>query len=374
MPAFRHAWRYPGAIPETDVRVTADGALVCVHDSTLARTTNASPEIAARPIAELTLAEVQAVDAGVRFGEAYRGERVPTFDELLAEMVKQPGRRLYVEPKAVDLHVLRAKLEEYGVTDRVIYVSGSPQVLSEIQRVFPGAPAMTWAGGPPEVIREGVDQWLRRGAADITQLQLHLPVTTVEPGAEPVYALDDAYLAATQRRLQDADIAMQLRPFAVTPGALRRFLEMGIRWYVADAPAGLWHDLALALQSETEGPSECIYHIAPLRDWLAALERGAYRAASLETEGFIHCSTREQALRVANAVFRSEAELVILCIDPRAVQAVLRFEPPVRRDDAFAAEQFPHVYGALPLHAVLALTDLARGADGGFVWPDRFAW
>lgn len=368
MPAFRHAWRYPGAIPETDVRVTADGALVCVHDATLARTTDVPAAVADRPLAEWMLDEVQRVDAGIRFSPAFRGARVPMFDDVLTEMARQPGRRLYVEPKAVDLSVLRGKLDEFGVTGQVIFVSGHAEMLAEIQRVFPGAPAMTWAGGPPEAIRARVDQWLASGMPPISQLQLHVQVA--QPGSEPVYALDDAYLAHTQRRLQDAGVVLQLRPFRVTPAALRRFLDMGVRWYVTDSPAAFWHDLALALQpEEMTGPPEPIYHIAPLREWLAALPVGVYRAASLDTEGFIHCSTRQQMLHVANAFFTPGDELVVLCIDPRTIESTLRYEQPALAGDPLAQEQFPHIYGALPLHAVIAVADLLPDASGRFGWP-----
>lgn len=368
MPAFRHAWRYPGAIPETDVRVTADGVLVCVHDATLARTTDAPPAVASRPLAEMTLAEVQSVDAGVRFGKAFRGERVPTLDELLAEMAKEPHRQLFVEPKAVELPVLRAKLEEYGVTGRVLFVSGYAEVLADLQRVFPGAPAMTWVGGPAELIRERVGRWLEAGAQDVSILQLHLQV--VEPGPDPVYALDDEYLAQAQRRLADVGVELQLRPFVVTADALRRFLQLGVRWYVTDGPAAFWRELATALRPAGQCVNgEPIYHIARSEDWSAALAVGEYRAASLESEGFIHCSTRDQLLRVANAFFDPGADLVVLRIDSAALEDRLRFEAPARSGDALAHEQFPHVYGALPLPAVVALDVLHASSDQGFLWP-----
>ena len=42
-----------------------------------------------------------------------------------------------------------------------------------------------------------------------------------------------------------------------------------------------------------------IYHITSRRAWREAQQRGDYRVASLETEGFIHCSTDAQILPVA---------------------------------------------------------------------------
>jgi glycerophosphoryl diester phosphodiesterase len=63
---------------ECDIRATADGVPVIIHDATLDRTTDASGDVAS-----LTLAQVKAADAS--FGmEAFRGERVPTLDELLS--------------------------------------------------------------------------------------------------------------------------------------------------------------------------------------------------------------------------------------------------------------------------------------------------
>jgi glycerophosphoryl diester phosphodiesterase len=68
---------------ELDLRLTADGHLVCLHDADLERTTDG-----AGPVAELTLAALRELDAGARFGGAGRpfagrGLRVPTLAEVL---------------------------------------------------------------------------------------------------------------------------------------------------------------------------------------------------------------------------------------------------------------------------------------------------
>jgi glycerophosphoryl diester phosphodiesterase len=63
---------------EMDVRLTADGHPIVIHDATLDRTTNG-----AGPVAERALAGIQALDAAARFGPAFAGERVPTLAEAL---------------------------------------------------------------------------------------------------------------------------------------------------------------------------------------------------------------------------------------------------------------------------------------------------
>ena len=76
--AFRLAADQGADAIEFDVRATADGHLVVIHDASLARTTDGEGEIGA-----LTLEEVRRADAGGRRGAAFLGERVPTLDEVL---------------------------------------------------------------------------------------------------------------------------------------------------------------------------------------------------------------------------------------------------------------------------------------------------
>lgn len=64
---------------EIDVQRSADGDLVVMHDRTVDRTTNGTG-----PVAELSTAALQALDAGSSFSADFAGERVPTLDEMLS--------------------------------------------------------------------------------------------------------------------------------------------------------------------------------------------------------------------------------------------------------------------------------------------------
>ena len=83
MPSFRAALEAGLDMIELDVHRTKDGQLIVMHDHTVDRTTDGTG-----PIAEKTLEEIKALDAGGWFSGEFRGERVPTlreFMELVAE-------------------------------------------------------------------------------------------------------------------------------------------------------------------------------------------------------------------------------------------------------------------------------------------------
>jgi glycerophosphoryl diester phosphodiesterase len=82
--SFRRAWELGAAMVEMDIRLTADGHAVLLHDATLDRTTSGSG-----PLAACTLAQVRALDAGSRFDPEFAGERVPTLAEAL-DLPPQP--------------------------------------------------------------------------------------------------------------------------------------------------------------------------------------------------------------------------------------------------------------------------------------------
>jgi uncharacterized protein (DUF952 family) len=91
-----------------------------------------------------------------------------------------------------------------------------------------------------------------------------------------------------------------------------------------------------------------IYHITSKYAWEKALSLGYYSAESLEIEGFIHCSKKEQVNGVLERYYQGARDLVILTIDPGKLEHSLRYElaPSVQ-------EEFPHIYGTINLDAVV---------------------
>jgi uncharacterized protein (DUF952 family) len=110
-----------------------------------------------------------------------------------------------------------------------------------------------------------------------------------------------------------------------------------------------------------------IYHITSRKAWHEAQQRGDYRTASLETEGFIHCSTGTQVLPVADKYYPSQRGLLVLMIDPERLTSELRWEPPAEEappPGVPEGEPFPHVYGPINLDALVKVYDLETNPDG----------
>ncbi|MFB2979190.1 DUF952 domain-containing protein [Microseira sp. BLCC-F43] len=105
-----------------------------------------------------------------------------------------------------------------------------------------------------------------------------------------------------------------------------------------------------------------LLHITKREQWEQAKQAGIYRGDTLDTEGFIHCSTPQQIIRTANRFFHNQKGLVLLCIEPEQVKAEIKYE-------AVDNDVFPHIYGALNIDAVTQVLDFEPEEDGKFKIP-----
>lgn len=110
------------------------------------------------------------------------------------------------------------------------------------------------------------------------------------------------------------------------------------------------------------GPARrTILHLALAADWRTARARGEYRVSTigrtLDEEGFIHASADTAQLHGVAARYYADIRepLLVLTIDQDLLPAPVRLEVP----DG-ATEAFPHIYGPVPVSAVISATPYQR--------------
>ncbi len=100
-----------------------------------------------------------------------------------------------------------------------------------------------------------------------------------------------------------------------------------------------------------------IYHLTDPATWAASLAAGEHtgstRGVTLAEEGFIHCSTAEQWRGVVERFYADASDLLLLHVDESRLTAPLVYE---QLGDA--PEPFPHVYGPIPVAAVVQVEPL----------------
>ena len=104
-----------------------------------------------------------------------------------------------------------------------------------------------------------------------------------------------------------------------------------------------------------------LFHIATQVDAERGKRTGTYIPDAFGREGFIHCSYAEQVIQVANRLFAGRRDLVLLEIDPQKLSC-----PVVDENLEGGMELFPHIYGHVPMAAVLAIHPFPCDARGRF--------
>ena len=139
MAAFTAAADEGAAMLELDVGLSADGALVVLHDATLDRTTSGQG-----PLSQLPLDRLQRLDAGSWFDPRFAAERLPTLQQVFEALGDRIAINVEIKPEAVS-SVVEGGIEEkvvalarhQGLQSRVVVSSFEPAAVARVKRLAP---------------------------------------------------------------------------------------------------------------------------------------------------------------------------------------------------------------------------------------------
>ncbi len=231
--AFRRAISLGADGVEMDLQVTRDEAVVVIHDDRLDRTTDRQGRIS-----DLTLAEIRQADAGSKFAPAFRGERVPTLQEVIA-LVKADGN------------------ERFHLNLEIKFAAGREGQPADIEERV-----LTILRETGFVHRVTVQSFFHPSPAKMKRLEPRIPtgllVSERHPVADPVALVRQhgAEYFAPNYRLVTAEMVASLHAAGIPvvvwtvnePAEMRRLVALGVGALRGDALISDYPDRALAFR------------------------------------------------------------------------------------------------------------------------------
>ena len=107
-----------------------------------------------------------------------------------------------------------------------------------------------------------------------------------------------------------------------------------------------------------------IFKICKRSEWAGVSAAGIYRGSAKDkADGFLHFSTEEQLVGTLNRYYADADDLLLVAVDADALGKALKHEP------STAGALYPHLYGDLPLAAVIWSRPIGRNTKGEFLLP-----
>ena len=203
---------------EFDIYISKDGTVFCMHDGSFNRTTDVKREIVdgkEKPvrIGDLTWDEIRNLDTGRWKNEKFAGEKIPTFDEMLAVLkesktwpvveIKQAG----FEQETVDA------IKKAGLEERVVIIAFSKDVVKKIRQIAPTVPVAWLWGDKWEKSDEELVEFLVAGAKEVDTNLLDLAHTHLTKNV--VKGLNDAGITVWAWTIDDPQRMKELREAGV---------------------------------------------------------------------------------------------------------------------------------------------------------------
>ena len=212
IPAFTAAHGLADMI-ESDVRVSADGYLVVMHDATVDRTTDGTG-----PVSNLTLQTLRSLDAGSWYSNIFTGVQIPTFAEMITNIL--PRATPLIEHKTGSAAAYVNALQELGVTTRVMLQSFDWSFLRTVNGLDSSIPLCALGNGL--ITTDKLAGVIRSGAGTVAWEK-----TAVNPNSVQLVH----------------SMGLKLFVWTLARGEVAAFITMGVDGVITDSP-----DYAIQLQ------------------------------------------------------------------------------------------------------------------------------
>jgi glycerophosphoryl diester phosphodiesterase len=213
LPAFILAAEQGAHGIELDVHRSKDGYPVIVHDFTVDATSDGVGRVA-----EMTLAQLKALDAGAWFSDAFTGTRIATLDEVFEAVGARLLINVEIKSESIDTDgvedVVAACIARHNMADRVIVSSFNPLTLQRFRAIMPTVPIgyLDWQGSTADM----------RAAAASTGYEAY----------HPEHAMIDAALVEAEHAA-----GRFINTWTVNDGArAAELVALGVRGIITDTP------------------------------------------------------------------------------------------------------------------------------------------
>jgi glycerophosphoryl diester phosphodiesterase len=200
---------------ELDVALSRDGVAVILHDATVDRTTDGTGAVA-----DLTLAELKALDAGAWFAPQFAGERIPTLAEVFQAVgpdmvVNVELKAMGIEPVALVATVVDC-IDQHDMADRVLISCFNPLALRATRQARPDVRLALLYG--PSLPQAELARWV--------------------DDLRPLAALHPEHRLVTAKHVAWArEHGCQINTWTVDePEEMRRLIGLGVDGIITDRP------------------------------------------------------------------------------------------------------------------------------------------
>lgn len=165
MAAFEHAWKMGADMIELDVQLSSDRHVVVIHDTKVNRTSNGKGLVQ-----NMTLNQLQKLDAGSWYNSRFRREKIPTLDEVLRKYggeipllieIKSPASNPDIEQKLADLIRKHQLDKSSGKYPNIIVQSFNIALLQRFHRILPDIPLAVLVSNPLEITDGRIGEFIQ---------------------------------------------------------------------------------------------------------------------------------------------------------------------------------------------------------------------